>query len=47
MIGHVRPTIDDRYDTPANFAITSFAMISIEARMAFCSRVAKFIMKMM
>lgn len=31
----------------ANFGKTSFAIISIEARIFFCSKVAKFIMKMM
>jgi len=31
----------------ANFGMTSFAMISIESRIFFCSKVAKFIMKMM
>ena len=35
------------YSVPANFGMTSFAIISIEARIFFCSSVAKFIMKIM
>ena len=36
----------ERYYARANFGMTFFAIISIAARMVFCSRVAKLIMNM-